>query len=165
MLIAVAHHRSKIVLVAILLLGILLITACGSGSHSQPHQQPPQTITPPPSVPLTQLSRDTFTNPSSQHATEVEVSAFAFGSTIVSAFQVGRIFSGGGADIGFATSTDAGGRWTSGFLPGITVYGQGTQFSSASDPVVAFDAAHATWLISSLAIANADQVAVSRSAD
>jgi hypothetical protein len=164
MLIAVAHHRSKIVLVAILLLGILLITACGSGSHSQPPQQPPQTIIPPPTVPLTQLSRDTFTNPSSQHATEVEVSAFAFGSTIVSAFQVGRIFSGGASDIGFATSTNAGGQWTSGFLPGITIYEQGT-FSGASDPVVAFDAAHATWIVSSLTIANADQVAVSRSAD
>jgi hypothetical protein len=163
---AETHYRSRTPQVATLLLSILLInTACGSGSHSQLPPQPPQPIIPAPSVPLTQLSTDTFTNPSSQHATEVEVSAFAFGLTIVSAFQVGRIFSGGGADIGFATTTNAGGQWTSGFLPGITIYEQGTQFSAASDPVVAFDAAHATWLISSLAIANADQVAVSRSAD
>jgi hypothetical protein len=142
------------------LLGILVIaTACGSGPNSQPAQQ-----TTPPSIPLTQLSKDTFTNPGSQHATEVEVSALAVGSTIVSAFQVGRIFSGGASDIGFATSTNGGGSWTNGFLPGITIYQQGT-FSAASDPVVAFDAAHATWMISSLTIANVDQVAVSRSAD
>jgi hypothetical protein len=145
------------------LLGILtMIAACGgSGSHPQPAQQ---TIIPPPNVPLTQLSTDTFTNSSSQHATEVEVSASAFGSTIVSAFQVGRIFSGGGSDIGFATSTTKGAAWTNGFLPGITIYQQGT-FSAASDPVVAFDAAHGIWIISSLTIANVDQVAVSRSPD
>ncbi len=143
------------------LLGILtIIAACGSGSHP-PNQQ---TMTPPPTVPLTQLSTDTFTNPGSQHATEVEVSAFASGSTIVSAFQVGRIFSGGASDIGFATSTNGGAAWTNGFLPGITIYQQGT-FSAASDPVVAFDAAHGMWIISSLTIANVDQVAVSRSPD
>jgi BNR repeat-like domain len=144
------------------LLGILLITAaCGSGSNAQKSQQ---TMIPPPDVQLTQLSTDTFTNASSQHATEVEVSAFASGSTIVSTFQVGRIFGGGSSDIGFATSTNKGADWTNGFLPGITVYQQGT-FSAASDPVVAFDAAHGMWIISSLTIANVDQVAVSRSPD
>lgn len=146
------------------LFGILIITAaCGGGSNSQPPQPPPTKI-PPPNVPLTQLSTDTFTNATSQHATEVEVSASAFGSTIVSTFQVGRIFGGGSSDIGFATSTNAGTTWTNGFLPGITIYEKGT-FSAASDPVVAFDAAHATWIISSLTIANVDQVAVSRSSD
>jgi hypothetical protein len=119
---------------------------------------------PPPTVPLTQLSTDTFTNSASQHATEVEASASAFGSTIVSAFQVGRIFGGGSSDIGFATSADKGASWTNGFLPGITIYQQGT-FSAASDPVVAFDAAHSMWIISSLTIANVDHVAVSRSPD
>src|SRR5579864_3676259 len=99
------------------LLGILMsITACGGGSNTQP---PQPTTTPPPNVPLTQLSKDTFTNPGSQHATEVEASAFAAGSTIVSAFQVGRIFGGGASDIGFATS-DNGTTWATGFLPGIT---------------------------------------------
>jgi hypothetical protein len=142
----------------------LIISACGSGSNSQQAQQPAQTIISPPSVPLTQLSTDTFTNPSSQHATEVEASASSFGSTIVAAFQVGRIFSGGGSDIGFATSSNAGVSWTNGFLPGVTIFEQGT-YSAASDPVVAFDKAHATWIISSLAIANTDQVAVSRSTD
>jgi len=144
------------------LLGILMFIAACAGGFTFEH--PPQTIIAPPSVSLIQLSTDTFTNPSSQHATEVEASALAVGSTIVSAFQVGRIFSGGASDIGFATSTNAGAAWTSGFLPGITLFEQGT-FSAASDPVVAFDAAHATWLISSLTIANVDQVAVSRSSD
>src|ERR1700724_3984344 len=56
-------------------------------------------------VTLTQLSEDTFTDTPSQHATEVEPSTFSYGSTIVSAFQVARISSGGGADIGVRTST------------------------------------------------------------
>ena len=134
------------------LLGVLMIVAaCGGGSNSQQSQQPPPTNIPPPNVPLTQLSTDTFTNATSQHATEVETSAFASGSTIVSTFQVGRIFGGGSSDIGFATSTNKGVSWTNGFLPGITVYEKGT-FSAASDPVIAFDAAHSTWIISSLTL-------------
>jgi len=151
----------KLLQAAALLGTLMFIVACGGGSNSQP---PTQTLVPPPNVSLTQLSTDTFTNPSSQHATEVEASSLAVGSSIVSAFQVGRIFSGGASDIGFATSTNAGAAWTSGFLPGITIYEQGA-FSGASDPVVAFDAAHARWIISSLTIANVDQVAVSRSSD
>src|SRR4051812_39616992 len=73
-------------------------------------------------VSLSQISEDTFTNAPSQHATEVEPSAFTWGSTIVAGFQVARIFGGGGADIGFATSIDGGAHWTSGYLPGITIY-------------------------------------------
>jgi hypothetical protein len=151
----------KLLLPAAVLGMLMAVAACGSGSHAQLAQQ---TTIPPPNVPLTQLSTDTFTNPGSQHATEVEASASGFGSIIVSAFQVGRIFNGGASDIGFATSTTAGANWTNGFLPGITIYQQGT-FSAASDPVVAFDAAHGMWIISSLTIANVDQVAVSRSPD
>jgi len=87
-------------------------------------------------VTLTQLSDDTFTDTPSQHDTEVEPGTFSYGSTIVSAFQVARIFGGGGADIGFATSTDAGKTWTNGYLPGITIYEGGTH-SAASDAAVA----------------------------
>ena len=70
------------------------------------------------SVTLQQISADPFTNPPTssnlnglydQHKTEVEPDTFAFGSTIVSAFQVGRVFDGGASDIGFATSTNGGG--------------------------------------------------------
>ncbi len=118
---------------------------------------------------LTKLSTDTFTNTSSQHATEVEPGAFAFGSTIVTAFQVGRIFQGGGADIGFATSKDAGATWTSGFLPDITIFEGNGSFTAVSDPVVAYNAKYGLWLIASLALgrtqAPQDIIAVSSSVD
>ena len=103
--------------------------------------------------------------PSSQHQSEVEPGAFSYGSTIVTAFQVARIYDGGGADIGFATSTDGGLTWTNGFLPGLTVYDGNGQSSAASDAAVAYDALHSVWLISVLPIGNNTSVAVSRSFD
>jgi hypothetical protein len=116
-------------------------------------------------VSLVRLSFDTFTNSDSQHSTEVEPDTFAFGSTMVTAFQVGRRFSGGGSsDIGFASSTNGGATWKNGFLPGITVY-QGGSFPAASDPSVAFDSAHGVWLIVSLGISNNNSVLVNRSTD
>src|SRR5437867_484817 len=90
-------------------------------------------------VGLTIVSTDPFTNSTSQHKTEVEPDTFAFGNTIVSAFQVGRFFDGGASDIGFATSTDGGASWTTGFLPGITKFQGGGPYDRASDPAVAFD--------------------------
>ncbi len=114
---------------------------------------------------LTQLSSDTFTNAASQHATEVEPSAFAYGSTIVATFQVGRIYGGGSADIGFAVSTNGGGSWTHSVLPGITTI-DGGSFPAVSDPSVTFDADHSVWITASLGVAtNTDQVIVSRSPD
>jgi hypothetical protein len=59
------------------------------------------TVTVKPTPALVRLSSDPLTNSTSQHATEVEPDTFAFGSTIVTAFQVGRIFSGGAADSKF----------------------------------------------------------------
>ena len=115
-------------------------------------------------VPLVQLSTDTFTNQQSQHATEVEPDTFSFGSTMVAAFQVGRIFGGGSSDIGFATSTDGGVTWSNGFLPGITIFLGGT-YSAASDASVAFDSAHGVWLINSLGLGSRNDVLVSRSTD
>jgi probable HAF family extracellular repeat protein len=121
---------------------------------------------------LTRLSTDTLTNSTSQHATEVEPDTFAFGSTIVSAFQVGRIITGAAGDVGFATSSDAGTTWTSGLLPGITIFQGGTIFNAAGDPVVAYDAAHAQWIIACLGVQEdasgnptVEQVLVSRSED
>jgi len=96
---------------------------------------------------LVKLSSDPFTNPESQHATEVEPDTYAYGSTFVTAFQVGRISGGGASDIGFATSTDAGATWTNGFLPGITQFYKNGTFLAASDPTVVYDAAHGQWLI------------------
>jgi hypothetical protein len=117
-------------------------------------------------VPLTRVSTDPYTNAASQHRTEVEPDTFSFGSTIVSAFQVGRIFGGGAANIGWARSGDGGATWTNGFLPGTTgVASPAGPFSAISDPAVAFDARHGVWLISSLGIRSngTNQVVTSRS--
>jgi hypothetical protein len=106
-------------------------------------------------VPVTQISSDPFTNSSSQHATEVEPDTFGHGSTVVSAFQVGRFFNGGGTDIGFARSGDGGATWTHGFLSGLTQTSgspgsTGASFERVSDASVGFDARHNAWLISSI---------------
>jgi hypothetical protein len=102
-------------------------------------------------VPLTRVSNDPYSNSASQHRTEVEPDTFSFGSTIISAFQVGRIFGGGAANIGWARSGDGGATWTRGFLPGTTTV-VGGSFSAISDPAVAYDRRHNVWLISSLGI-------------
>src|ERR671933_1185010 len=93
-------------------------------------------------VPQQQISSDPQTNSMSQHMTEVEPDTFSFGSTIVSAFQVGRFFSGGASNIGFATSSDGGKSWTQGFLPGTTPFSTppSSVWARASDPAVAYDA-------------------------
>src|SRR5438045_1593791 len=74
-----------------------------------------------------------------------------------------------GAGAGFnppsVTSTDSGATWTHGMLPGITVF-QGGTFARVSDPSVAFDAKHNTWMITGLVIdanVNGAGVTVSRS--
>jgi hypothetical protein len=151
--------RSSLALAVIIGLSLFL-PGCGSSHSTPPMVTPPPT----PETPELRLSTDPFTNPGSQHATEVEPAAFAFGSTLVTAFQVGRIFGGGASDIGFATSTNAGKTWTSGLLPGTTVF-QGGTWGAISDPSVAFDAAHNVWMISSLLIAAQGKVGVSRSTD
>jgi hypothetical protein len=115
---------------------------------------------------LVKISNDSFHNSSSQHKTEVEPDSYSWGSTMVAAFQVARVEDGGGADLGFATSTDSGKTWTYGYLPGLTVNYKGGSNSAASDASVVYDAKHGVWLISSLPIGNSgDNVAVSRSKD
>jgi hypothetical protein len=114
------------------------------------------------------ISKDPFTNPDSQHATEVEPDTFAHGSTVVSAFQTGRFFDGGSSDIGWATSPDGGATWVHGFLPSMTVNSEPPgPYQRASDPSVAYDQKHDVWLISSLALNGGTGVAVlvSRSTD
>jgi len=106
---------------------------------------------------LVKISNDTFKNTSTQHATEVEPDTYAFGSTIVSAFQVGRRFaSGGSSDIGFATSTDGGTTWKQGFLPGLTTFYKGGKYPAVSDPSVSYDSKHGVWVVSSLEISDAN---------
>src|SRR6266508_2530310 len=104
-------------------------------------------------VALTRISTDTFTNPTSQHATQVEPDTYAFGNTIVSAFQTGRFFDGGASGIAVARSGNSGTTWTNTVLPGITTF-QGGPYDRVSDPAVAFDAQDNVWLVSSLAIRN-----------
>lgn len=114
-----------------------------------------------------QLSRDTTTLDGAQHATQVEPDSFAWGSTVVTVYQVGRMVDGGAASIGFSTSSDGGRSWRSGLLPGITAAGPlAGPYQRASDPVVAYDALHGLWLASTLAI-GPDRFAllVSRSRD
>jgi len=119
---------------------------------------------------LVQLSSDPYTNPTSQHATEVEPDTLSSGSTFVSAFQVGRFFDGGGSNIGFATSTDGGSSFSPGFLPGTTPFSTPPGiYGRTSDASVAFDAKHKVWLISFLGLfpngTNSVDVLVSRSTD
>lgn len=102
---------------------------------------------------LVQVSTDPYTNSTSQHQTEVEPDTSSFGSTIVSAFQAGRFVDGGASNIGWATSTNNGSTWSNGFFPGTTVYATPAgPYARISDPAVAYDAAHTTWLVASLAI-------------
>ena len=112
-----------------------------------------------------QVSRDGFSKDDAQHRTQVEPASFAYGRTLVAAFQSGRSVDGGASGIGFATSTDAGKTWRSGFLPSLTVASTpaGPDLR-ASDPSVAYDAEHNVWLIVSLGIADgAWRLEVSRS--
>jgi len=115
---------------------------------------------------LIQVSADPYTIGPGQHATEVEPHMLANGSTLVAAFQTGRIAPGGATDIGWATSPDGGTTWTHGFLPGLTT-GEGSgPYDAASDPAVAYDASHGVWMIASLPIAaQTPAVVVSRSTD
>jgi hypothetical protein len=125
-------------------------------------------FTPASAATLAKISTDPFTNSTSQHATELEPDTFAFGTTIVASSQVGRFTDGGASDISFNTSTDGGATWTGGMLPGITVFQGGGTFARVSDPAVAYDARHATWMISGLVIdanVNGAGVTVSRSTD
>jgi hypothetical protein len=152
--------------IPLFLLSLLLALAACSGSSSS------SSTTPPPENPvcanLTQLSTDPYTVVPGQHATEVEPHLLSNGSTMVAAFQTGRISPGGATDIGWATSTDGGTTWTHGFLPGLTT-GEGSgPYDAASDPAVAYDAKHGVWMIASLPISNSSQtpaVVVSRSTD
>ena len=102
-------------------------------------------------VALTQVSSDPYTDTQAQHATEVEPDIFSHGSTIVSAFQVGRVSSGGSSNIGWSLSTNGGSTWTHGYLPD-TTGNTGGQYATASDASVAYDASHGEWLISYLGI-------------
>ena len=112
------------------------------------------------------ISRDPFRGGPGQHATQVEPDSHAAASTVVVVFQVGRTFSGGAMDIGFATSRD-GLRWRSGRLPAVGANSEPRgRAARVSDPVVAYDAVHRVWLVATLAVSpGLTELLVSRSAD
>lgn len=161
----------KILGSAVLFLALGLL-GCSSSSSSTSTTQSGGGGTQPPTNPvgsnLTQISSDPYTVLPGQHATEVEPHMIANGSTIIAAFQTGRIAPGGSTDIGWATSADGGSTWSHGFLPGLTT-GEGTgSYDAASDPVVAYDSKHQVWMIASLPLSSTvavPAVAVSRSTD
>jgi Ca2+-binding RTX toxin-like protein len=113
------------------------------------------------------LSRDPYTTADAQHETEVEPDSFTFGQTTVATFQVGRRFDGAATNVGYAVTRNGGATWRSGLLPGLTAASRPVGANQrASDPVVAYDASHATWLISTLALAGSTtRLAINRSAD
>ena len=111
------------------------------------------------------LSRDPYASADAQHQTEVEPDSFTFGRTTVATFQVGRRFEGAATNIGFAVTSDNGATWRSGLLPGLTDASVPAGINErASDPAVAFDARHSTWLISTLALGDGvTRLAINRS--
>jgi hypothetical protein len=105
-----------------------------------------------------QLSRDPFDDLAAQHETQVEPDSFAFGSTIVTVFQSGRLVDGGATATGWATSVDSGRTWRAGFLERVG--------ERVSDPVVGYDPVRGVWLIATLgASADSTQLLISRSRD
>jgi hypothetical protein len=116
---------------------------------------------------LARIATDTTATARAQHATVVEPDAVASGSRIVATFQVGRFFGGSAGAIGFSTSTDAGRTWRPGLLPSLTATTTPPGPAAvASDPVIAYDALHGRWLISTLANTSANTALfISRSAD
>jgi len=125
---------------------------CGPG-RDLVNAEPGDRVAPDCELVVRQISRDTTSFDGALHATQAEPDSSAWGSTVVSVFQAGRVPTGGAAAIGFATSSDGGRNWRSGLLPGITpATAPPGAYERASDPVVAYDAEHGVWLASTLAI-------------
>jgi hypothetical protein len=114
-----------------------------------------------------EISRDPYRNTESEHETEVEPDTAANGSAVVAVFQVGRVFDGGAANIGFALSRDRGRSWRHGLLPGLTSFSRPRgSYPRVSDPSAAYDALHRIWLVASLAFGReSSALLVSRSRD
>ncbi len=158
----ITHHRRRISIVATCtLLSLVLALGFAFTLKAPTHAAGEQ---------LTRISTDPYTNPDSQHKTQVEPDTFAFGQTVVAAFQSGRFFNGGASNIGWATSINGGASWTHGFLPATTVNATPPgPYARVSDPSVAYDARHKVWIISYLGIVVPEaapvDVLVSRSTD
>jgi BNR repeat-like domain len=113
------------------------------------------------------ISRDPFRGGGAQHATQAEPDSFSWGTKVVATFQVARYTEGGAQGIGFAVSSNSGRTWRSGILPELTVATRPRgEWPRASDPTVAYDALHGSWLIATLGIsASESAILVSTSSD
>ena len=80
--IGVAHMRRVWMVAGSALTSGALLLLLGCGGSSAPSESMPPPLPPPPPAGITQLSSDPFTNPESQHATEVEAGMASFGSTL-----------------------------------------------------------------------------------
>jgi hypothetical protein len=161
--VAVGRHGG---LVPRVLVGSVVVALCLCATVAQPLAATADTS----HADLRQVSADPFTNPGDQHATQVEPDTFAHGRTVVAVFQTGRNFSGGSSDIGFSVSRNGGRTWpTKGFLPSLTPQSSPPgPYAHVSDAAVAYDAAHRTWLISSLLLGGplgGSDLGISRSTD
>lgn len=118
--------------------------------------------------PLVKVSQDPYTEPQTQHATEVEPVMVSHDDTIVTAFQVGRDFNGGSDNIGWATSSDRGKTWKHGFLNKTTAVVGGPWFR-VTLPTIAYDRKHKMFLISfepyDYTVNGGEGVLISRSSD
>jgi hypothetical protein len=150
--------RIRVLLAVGLLTQIPAIAQAGSpGTDASAALAPPQLVV---------VSEDPYANVNSYHRTEVEPDTFAFGPRIVTTFQAGRFPEAGASNLGWAVSTDAGETWTDGFLPGTTTRATPPgPWRRVTDPAVAYDAKHDTWLIFGLVSPSHDAVFVSRSTD
>lgn len=162
------RRRQLVIIILLVCSQVLLLAACGD--TAQPAASPTtaatttarsgitatQTTRIPTSTPghggiqLVRVSSDPYGGDGSQHATEVEPASYAHGTTVVAVVQAGRYLNEGSSNIGWATSKDGGITWQHGFLAGTTV-AVGGMYSRITDPAVAYDAAHSTWIVVTIA--------------
>lgn len=135
------HHPSAAATAAVVVLLIATLTLALIACSATPASA---------SAKLVQLSTDTLVDGGVDTSTEVEPDSYSYGSTIVATFQVGRSPSAGAAAIGWATSADNGHTWSHGLLPNLT-NDVGGFYVRAGDSSVAYDAIHASWLITAVA--------------
>jgi hypothetical protein len=161
---AVAMKRGGIAIaqvVAALMVLMLLVTTIAASAVADARSAVESATTQ-----LAVVSEDPFMNAKSYHHTEVEPDTFAFGSSIVSAFQAGKFPDLGASNLGWSVSTDAGTTWSDGFLPSTTISADPPgPWRRVTDPSVAYDAKHDTWLIFGLESPFHHSVFVNRSTD
>ena len=135
---------------------LVLLAACsgGSGGVTPPvPASPTPSSSIPPLAPSVQVSRDLFSDPSGQHATEVEPCR----RPLLARPSLRRFkWAGSSAkdrrESGTRSRSMLARAWSTGALPGQTVASQPAgSADSASDASAAYDAAHAAWLIATVA--------------